>query len=107
MTSQQRAPQSLALPERTDLPYFAYGLFKPGELAYGQIESLLDGGPVEARVPGALYVRDGLPLLKLGVRNPAAGPDGAVVPCPGSGGKASGRIRQSCRSSETAWPFGH
>jgi hypothetical protein len=27
---------------------------------------LLDSPPVEARVPGALYVRDGLPLLKLG-----------------------------------------
>jgi gamma-glutamylcyclotransferase (GGCT)/AIG2-like uncharacterized protein YtfP len=66
MTRRQGAPHTLGLPEYTDLPYFAYGLFKPGELAHGQVDAFLDGVPVEAWVPGALYVRDGLPLLKLG-----------------------------------------
>jgi gamma-glutamylcyclotransferase (GGCT)/AIG2-like uncharacterized protein YtfP len=66
VTRRQGTPQTLGLPEHTDLPYFAYGLFKPGELAHGQVDALLDGVPVEAWVPGALYVRDGLPLLKPG-----------------------------------------
>jgi len=60
----QRASGQLDLPEQLDLPYFAYGLFKPGELAFGQIKSLVEEDPVEAQVPGALYVRDGLPLLE-------------------------------------------
>lgn len=73
MTFPQPASQLLKLPERIDLPYFAYGLFKPGELAYGQLESLVDGAPVKAEVSGALYVRDGLPLLKLGSMNRVRG----------------------------------
>ncbi len=67
--SRQRASQSLRSPERPDLPYFAYGLFKPGELAYGQLESLIEGVPAEAHVYGSLYVMDGLPLLKPGGLN--------------------------------------
>jgi hypothetical protein len=73
VTSRKPAPQSLGLPKRTDLPYFAYGLFKPGELAYSQLESLVEGDPTEAVVPGALYVRDGLPLLKPGGMKPVHG----------------------------------
>lgn len=66
MNNQQSEPQILGPPECPDLPYFAYGLFKPGELAYGQLEPLVDGNPAEAAVSGALYVRDGLPLLQPG-----------------------------------------
>lgn len=68
MTGQRSTSETLSSPQRTDLPYFAYGLFKPGELAHQHIEPLLDGDPVPARIPGALYVRDGLPLLELGGR---------------------------------------
>lgn len=65
MTRRRSDPEVLGPSRRTDLPYFAYGLFKTGELAHSQIESLLDGDPGAVRVPGILYVRDGLPLLKL------------------------------------------
>lgn len=63
MVDRLSTQRTLELPERTNLPYFAYGLFKPGELAYGQLASMVEGNPVEMGVPGALYVRDGLPLL--------------------------------------------
>ncbi len=73
MTDKSDEPKPLDPPERTDLPYFAYGLFKPGELAYGQIEHFLEGAPVEEQVAGALYVRDGLPLLSPDGRKPVIG----------------------------------
>lgn len=73
MTDKSDEPKPLDPPKRTDLPYFAYGLFKPGELAYGQIADFLEGAPVEEQVPGALYVRDGLPLLSPGGRDPVIG----------------------------------
>jgi len=46
-----------------NLPLFVYGLFKPGQLAYRQIERLVDGTPQPALVNGELYIRDGLPLF--------------------------------------------
>ena len=66
MNGRRSRPEALDPPRRTDLPYFAYGLFKPGELAHWQVEPLLDGHPLPVLVPGTLFVRDGLPLLKLG-----------------------------------------
>lgn len=54
---------NLSLPDQTDLPYFVYGLLQPGEIAHAQIESLLEGEPVEDEVQGTLYARDGLPLM--------------------------------------------
>ncbi len=52
-------------PPDKELPLFVYGLFKPDELAYGQISEFVEGEPSEASVSGSLYVRDGLPLLEL------------------------------------------
>ena len=45
------------------LPFFAYGLFRPGQIAYFQIASsvLSRSGPAFAE--GALLIRDGLPIL--------------------------------------------
>lgn len=45
------------------LPFFAYGSFKPGELAYRRIETFLEDEPVHATAQGSLWTRDGLPLL--------------------------------------------
>lgn len=73
MTDKSDEPKPLDPPERTDLPYFAYGLFKPGELAHGQIEEFLEESPVEEQVTGVLYVRDGLPLLRPGGRDLVVG----------------------------------
>lgn len=42
-------------------PFFAYGLFRPGQLAYFQLRDLASAAP--AVVPGGLRVRDGVPFL--------------------------------------------
>jgi hypothetical protein len=44
------------------LPFFAYGFFKPGELAYYKIKNIVEKHP-EASVKGALFDKDGLPIL--------------------------------------------
>ena len=52
----------MKLPENTNLPFFAYGLFKPGELAYFQLHEYVQvTSPALAR--GNLLVRDGLPII--------------------------------------------
>jgi hypothetical protein len=53
----------LSLPNDQELPFFAYGSFKPGELAFSQLEAFLDRPPVIAEASGALKIRDGLPFL--------------------------------------------
>lgn len=53
------------LPEDVDIPFFAYGLFKPGELCYYRIEELVKIHQ-KSEVSGSLMERDGVPLLKLG-----------------------------------------
>jgi hypothetical protein len=53
----------ISLPQNLELPFFAYGAFKPGELAFTQIETFLDQQPIPAIASGSLMVRDGLPLF--------------------------------------------
>lgn len=53
-------------PMRIDQPYFAYGLFKEGELAFGRLRAFLSEPPRSASVSGRLWLRDGLPLLERG-----------------------------------------
>lgn len=62
-------------PDDLSLPFFAYGLFKPGQLAYFQIRDFAKSIP--ATVAGRLQIRDGVPFLI----HPAAGyhVDGALV----------------------------
>lgn len=62
----ENTEKKMELPQNTELPYFAYGLFKPGELAYKQIKEFVDEKPQKKVINGSLLVRDGLPLLKLG-----------------------------------------
>jgi gamma-glutamylcyclotransferase (GGCT)/AIG2-like uncharacterized protein YtfP len=65
---------SLPLPADLTLPLFVYGVFKPGELCHHRVRPFLAEPPVNDRVPGALYVRDGLPLVILGdAQNGASG----------------------------------
>jgi hypothetical protein len=64
------------VPEDTTLPFFAYGLFKPGEPLHPHVEPFLEEPPTPARVRGALLVRDGLPLLK---DNAIGAVDGFVI----------------------------
>ena len=44
------------------LPFFAYGFFKPGELAYYKIEDIVKDSQ-SATVIGALFIKDGIPIL--------------------------------------------
>lgn len=53
---------TVPLPEDLSLPFFAYGLFRPGELAYPLIREFVDLKS-EGVLPKAHFVRDGLALL--------------------------------------------
>lgn len=44
------------------LPFFAYGLLKPGELAFSQVEPFVTRRD-RATARGALWLRDGIPLF--------------------------------------------
>lgn len=44
------------------LPFFTYGIFKPGELGFNQIKHLVNTYAISS-IKGKLFIRDGLPLL--------------------------------------------
>ena len=48
-------------PSDQNLPFFAYGVFKPGELAFLQVKDLVEECSACA-IRGALRIRDGLPI---------------------------------------------
>jgi hypothetical protein len=52
------------LPNNTKLPFFAYGLFKPGQLCFFRIKDWVKNS-FDAEVSGILKERDGIPLLIL------------------------------------------
>jgi hypothetical protein len=55
-------PKPMDNPRQVNLPFFAYGVFKPGELAYHRVRDLvLEVKSVSAQ--GRLLLRDGLPLI--------------------------------------------
>jgi len=60
-TSPNESP-TLALPSDLTIPFFSYGFLKPTELAFAQIESSVESHQ-EDEVKGAIFLRDGLPLL--------------------------------------------
>lgn len=51
------------LPHNIDQPFFTYGLFRPGQLAFFQLRGFISNVKEPARVKGRLLVRDGLPIL--------------------------------------------
>jgi hypothetical protein len=51
------------IPKRHDLPFFAYGIFKPGQLAYQRIGEFVCRSEENCQVHGELRIRDGLPIL--------------------------------------------
>jgi len=57
-------------PSDTSLPFFAYGLFKPGQLCFSRIRDIVEK-TVECKVNGYLKERDGIPLLVLGDNCPS------------------------------------
>ncbi len=54
----------MKLPNNTKLSFFAYGLFKPGQLCFFRIKELVKN-TTEAEISGILKERDGIPLLIL------------------------------------------
>lgn len=52
----------MELPSKTDLPFFAYGIFKPGQLGFFRIKEQTKN-TVKGVVDGILKERDGMPLL--------------------------------------------
>jgi hypothetical protein len=50
-------------PPNIDLPFFAYGLFKPGQLAFFQLRELVKNVTDPAHIKGSLLLRDGLPII--------------------------------------------
>jgi hypothetical protein len=54
------------LPDDPTLPFFTYGLFRPGQIGYGSIRALVETSEAWWVVQGELLERDGLPLLAEG-----------------------------------------
>lgn len=52
----------MKIPSKTDLPFFAYGIFKPDQLYFFRIKELTKK-TIEGVVDGILKERDGIPLL--------------------------------------------
>ena len=50
-------------PTDTSLPFFAYGFYKPHQLAYPQIESFVKGMPEKAKVHASLKQINNIPVL--------------------------------------------
>jgi len=47
------------------LSFFAYGLFRPGQLAFFQLRDPVVNKIDPAKIPGTLLLRDGLPIIDL------------------------------------------
>ena len=56
------------IPKNSSLPFFAYGVFKPNELAFLQIKGFVESCS-ETVIPGTLRIRDGLPIISLEERH--------------------------------------
>lgn len=54
---------SLNLPDNTDLPFFDYGIFKPGQIAYSRIKEYEKESPKECTVKHKMFLRDGVPFI--------------------------------------------
>jgi hypothetical protein len=54
----------MKIPDNITLPFFAYGLFKPGQLCFYRIKELVKNVS-SAEIEGILKERDGIPLLVL------------------------------------------
>jgi hypothetical protein len=50
-------------PDNLNLPFFAYGVFRKGELGFLSISDLVSGIVEPCFVRGNLWLRDGLPII--------------------------------------------
>jgi hypothetical protein len=56
----------MKLPYQVELPFFSYGLFRPGQIGYKRLRPFVAGHETEWFVKGLLLDRDGLPVLDRG-----------------------------------------
>jgi hypothetical protein len=56
----------MILPSQVDLPFFSYGLFRPGQIGFGRLRPFVASPEAGWHVKGSLLVRDGLPVLDKG-----------------------------------------
>ena len=45
------------------LPFFAYGIFRPGQIGFFQLKEFLSEAPTPCEIKGSLLLRDGLPII--------------------------------------------
>ncbi len=50
-------------PPNISLPFFAYGIFKPGQLGYLRLIDLVGEAKPDCKIKGELLMRDGLPII--------------------------------------------
>ena len=63
----------MMIPNRTDLPFFSYGLFHPGELGFLRIAEFIERIQPELCVMRSLLIRDGLAVVDKDESGQAAG----------------------------------
>jgi hypothetical protein len=54
---------AMGRPPNIDRPFFAYGLFRPGQLAFFQLKDFVSKVTEPRQVAGELRLRDGLPII--------------------------------------------
>lgn len=57
------------LPENTSLPFFAYGIFKQGQISYFTIRDHVENIKIGTKTKGLLLIRDGIPLIDLSIHS--------------------------------------
>jgi hypothetical protein len=77
-------------PTDTERPFFAYGLFRPGQLAFFQLRELVSSITDPTQVKGSLLLRDGLPIMD---QRGQGGVNGSlIIFLPGRAAEAYARI---------------
>lgn len=56
----------MKIPKELTLPFFTYGLFRPGQIGYRELRPLVEHYEENLVVKGKLLERDGLPIFKSG-----------------------------------------
>jgi len=63
----------MELPEKIDLPFFAYGTFKPGQLGFYRLLDCVEEIEPVCNIRGDLLERDGLPIVDESGRSDVVG----------------------------------
>lgn len=88
-------------PHDLELPFFAYGIFKPGELGFLQLRDLASYYSQPCSIKGDLLLRDGLPVIDSAGRGQVEG--ALIVFHPGKNLEAYTRIAQLEPGSQYRW----